>query len=155
MINKSEISRLAEEHLSETDNFLVDVVVNAGNCIVVEIDNEEGVCVDDCAALSRYLEANLDREVEDYELEVGSAGVTSPFKVLRQYQKHQGDEVEVLLRSGVKVCGVLTSVTENGIVLTLEKQVKPEGAKRKVTVHEEVSYTFEELKYTKYIIRFK
>ena len=97
----------------------------------------------------------LDRDVEDYELEVGSAGITSPFKVLRQYVKNIGNEVEMLLKNGSKLTGVLKSADENGVVVSVEKKVKPEGAKRKVTVVEDESYTFDEIKYTKYLIRFK
>ena len=96
-----------------------------------------------------------DRDVEDYELEVGSAGITSPFKVLRQYVKNIGNEVEMLLKNGSKLTGVLKSADENGVVVSVEKKVKPEGAKRKVTVVEDESYTFDEIKYTKYLIRFK
>ncbi|MEG1748431.1 MAG: ribosome assembly cofactor RimP [Tannerellaceae bacterium] len=155
MIERNVICQLAEEHLASTDNFLVDVVIKPGNFIVVEIDNDEGVFIEDCTALSRYLEEHLDREVEDFELEVGSAGVTSPFKILRQYQKNVGNEVEVLLKSGVKLEGILKSADTTGLVLTIEKQVKPEGAKRKITVQEDLTYTFDEIKYTKYLIRFK
>ena len=135
MIEKDVISQLVEEKLASSGNYLVDVVIKPGNLIIIEIDNDEGVCIDDCAELSRYVEGHLDRDVEDFELEVGSAGITSPFKVLRQY--------------------VLKSADENGVVVTVEKQVKPEGAKRKVTVREDQSYTFDEIKYTKYLIRFK
>ena len=155
MIEKGVITQLVEEKLASSDNYLVDVVIKPGNLIIIEIDNDEGVCIDDCAALSRYVEEHLDREVEDFELEVGSAGVTSPFKVLRQYVKNIGNEVEMLLKSGVKLTGVLKSADDNGVVVTVEKQVKPEGAKRKVTVQEDQSYTFDEIKYTKYLIRFK
>lgn len=155
MIEKSVVSQLAEEKLASSDNYLVDVVIKPGNLIVVEIDNDEGVCVEDCAVLSRFLEEHFDREVEDFELEVGSAGITSPFKILRQYVKNVGNEVEMLLKSGVKLEGVLKSADENGVVVVIEKQVKPEGSKRKVTIQEEQSYTFEEIKYTKYLIRFK
>ncbi|MDO4755291.1 MAG: ribosome assembly cofactor RimP [Parabacteroides sp.] len=155
MIDKSLITQLVEEKLAASDHFLVDVVIKPGNLIVIEIDNDEGVCIDDCAELSRYVESHLDREVEDFELEVGSAGVTSPFKVLRQYKKNIGNEVEMLLKCGTKLSGVLKDADENGVVVTIEKQVKPEGAKRKITVEEDLSYTFEEIKYTKYLIRFK
>lgn len=155
MIDKNIISQLVEEKLASSDHYLVDVMIKPGNLIVIEIDNDEGVCIDDCAELSRYVESHLDREVEDYELEVGSAGITSPFKVLRQYVKNIGNEVEMLLKSGVKLSGVLKAADEKGVVVTVEKQVKPEGAKRKVTVEEDLSYTFEEIKYTKYLIRFK
>lgn len=155
MIDKNVIRQLVEEKLAPSELFLVDVEVKAGNLIVVEIDSDEAVSIDDCAALSRYLEEHLDREKEDFELEVGSAGITSPFKVLRQYVKNIGNEVEILLKAGVKLTGVLKEATEAGIVVTVEKQVKPEGAKRKITVEEDQSYTYEEIKYTKYLIRFK
>jgi ribosome maturation factor RimP len=155
MMDKAVISKLAEDFLASSENYLVDVDIKPGNVIVVEIDNDEGVCVDDCAALSRYIEENLDRDMEDFELEVGSAGITSPFKILRQYQKNIGNEVEILLKSGAKLTGVLKDANESGILLTVSKQVKPEGAKRKVTVEEDVPYTFDEIKYTKYLIRFK
>ena len=155
MIEKKVVSQLIEEKLASSSNYLVDVVIKPGNLIVVEIDNDEAVSIDDCAELSRSLEEHLDRDVEDYELEVGSAGITSPFKVLRQYVKNIGNEVEMLLKNGSKLTGVLKSADENGVVVSVEKKVKPEGAKRKVTVVEDESYTFDEIKYTKYLIRFK
>lgn len=141
--------------MASSDNYLVDVVIKPGNLIIVEIDNDEAVSIDDCVQLSRYVEEHLDREVEDYELEVGSAGITSPFKILRQYQKNIGNEVEMQLRSGTKLTGILKDASEEGVVITVARQVKPEGAKRKTTVEEDQSYTFDEIKYTKYLIRFK
>ncbi len=155
MIDRNVILQLVEEKLASTEMFLVDVEVKTGNVIVVEIDSDEAVSIDDCVALSRWLEEHLDRDKEDFELEVGSAGITSPFKVLRQYVKNIGNEVEILLKAGVKLTGVLKEADENGIVVTVEKQVKPEGAKRKITVQEDQSYTYDEIKYTKYLIRFK
>ena len=95
------------------------------------------------------------RDAEDFELEVGSAGITSPFKVLRQYQKNVGNEVEMLLKSGQKKVGVLTAVDPFSATISVEKKVKPEGAKRPILVNEEEKYPFEEIKYTKYVIRFK
>jgi ribosome maturation factor RimP len=154
MIEKETISRLVEEKLVASANYLVDVTVKPGNLIVVEIDNDEGVSIDDCADISRYLESCLDREVEDYELEVGSAGITAPFKVLRQYLRNVGKEVELQLKSGAKLKGILKAADEKGLVLTVETQVKPEGAKRKQTVEEDRPYLFDEIKYTKYVIRF-
>ncbi|MCD8044761.1 MAG: ribosome assembly cofactor RimP [Tannerellaceae bacterium] len=155
MIDKDNIVQLAEEFLTDSENYLVDVVIKPGNLIVVEIDNDQAVDIDDCVALSRFLESRLDRDEEDYELEVGSAGITSPLKILRQYLKYTGKEVEVLLKSGLKETGILKSADESGIVLEIEKKIKPEGAKRKVTVQEEQSYTYEEIKNTKYLLRFK
>ena len=155
MIDKQMVIQLAEEKLASSGNYLVDVEIQPGNVIIVEIDNDEAVCIDDCVELSRFIEEHLDQDSEDFELEVGSAGITSPFKILRQYQKNIGKEVEVLLASGKKLTGILKSADENGIVLTVEKQVKPEGAKRKITVEEDLAYTYNEIKSTKYLIRFK
>lgn len=155
MIDKQMVIQLAEEKLASSGNYLVNVEIQPGNVIIVEIDNDEAVCIDDCVELSRFIEEHLDRDSEDFELEVGSAGITSPFKILRQYQKNIGKEVEVLLASGMKLTGILKSADENGIVLTVEKQVKPEGAKRKITVEEDLAYTYNEIKSTKYLIRFK
>lgn len=155
MIEKNVVSKLVEEKLASSDNYLVDVVIKPGNLIIVEIDNDEAVSIDDCADLSRYLEEHLDRDVEDYELEVGSAGITSPFKILRQYRKNIGNEVEMQLKNGIKLTGILKDAGEEGAVITVAKQVKAEGAKRKTTVEEDQSYTFDEIKYTKYLIRFK
>ena len=155
MIDKRVIEQLVEEKLASSSNYLVSVEVQPGNIIVVEIDNDDAVSIDDCVELSRYIEEHLDRDAEDFELEVGSAGITSPFKVLRQYKKNIGNEVEVLTKNGVKLTGLLKSADEEGFVVTVTKQVKPEGAKRKVTIEEDLSYTYNEIKYTKYLIRFK
>jgi ribosome maturation factor RimP len=155
MIEREKIVELVEDKLASSDNYLVDVIVKQGNLIVVEIDSDQAVGIDDCVELSRYLESQLNREEEDFELEVGSAGITSPFKIHRQYSKNVGNEVEVLLKSGVKLTGMLKSADEKGITLSVEKKVKPEGAKRKITMEEEQRYTYDEIKYTKYLIRFK
>ena len=101
MIQKEIIIKLVNSKLVGTRYFLVDVLVSADNVIKVEIDAEEGVDIDFCVELNRFIEANFDREVEDYELEVGSAGLTSPFKVRRQYEKNLNKEVEVLVSNGV------------------------------------------------------
>ena len=155
MIEKNTIRQLAEEKLAASDYFVVDVEIKPGNVIVVEIDSDKAVSIDDCAELSRYIEEHLDRDAEDFELEVGSAGITSPFKVLRQYRKNIGNEVEMLLKAGKKLTGILKDANEENVTLTVEKQVKPEGAKRKITVEEDQTYSYDEIKYTKYLIRFK
>ena len=86
---------------------------------------------------------------------MGSAGLTEPFKVLKQYEKNLGNEVETLTREGKKFTGVLTEVHENEFVLEIEKSIKPEGAKRKTIVSENLTFPYEEIKTTKYLIRFK
>ena len=154
-------ARLAAPIVEEQGCSLWDVeyVKEAGTWYLrVLIDKEGGVDILDCEAISRQLSDLLDEAdpIEgSYTLEVGSAGITSPFKVLRQYVKNIGNEVEMLLKNGSKLTGVLKSADENGVVVSVEKKVKPEGAKRKVTVVEDESYTFDEIKYTKYLIRFK
>jgi ribosome maturation factor RimP len=155
MIEKVVVQEIAEEFLKDSENYLVDIDVKSGNVIVVEIDNDLAVSIDDCVALNRFIESRLDRDIEDYELEVGSSGVSQPFKHFRQYKKNTGKEVEVLLKNGKKQSGKLKDATENQFIITVEKQVKPEGAKRKTTVDEDLVVAYDEIKYTKNIIRFK
>lgn len=155
MIEKKLIIDFAAQYLDGSPNYLTDVLVSTDNSITVEIDNDQGVDIDDCVALSRYLESKLDRDTEDFELTVTSAGLSSPFKILRQYKKYEGREVEVLSKGGQKINGVLKSSDDNGFVVTVVKKVKPEGAKRKIEVEEDIRFAFEEVKHTKYLIRFK
>lgn len=155
MIDKTVVAGFTEEYLRGSSNYVTDVTVTNDNLITVEIDNDKGVNIDDCVALSRFLEEKLNRDVEDFELTVTSAGITSPFKTLRQYRKYIGEEVEVLGKKGEKRTGLLKSADENGFVVTVSKMVKPEGAKRKTAIEEDIHFAFEEIKYTKYHIRFK
>ncbi len=155
MIDKNLVKEIVEEGLADSDSFLVDVMVRPGNIIVVEIDNEEGIDIDECVSLNRFIESKLDREVEDYELEVGSAGVTQPFKVLRQYQKNIGNEVEVLSKDGRKLSGILKDANEEYFTVTVMTKVKIEGEKRKKEVGMDLDFKYEEIKHCKYLIRFK
>ena len=88
-------------------------------------------------------------------LEVGSAGIGQPFKVLQQYRNHVGKEVEVLKKDGRKLCGVLKDADEQHFTVTIEKKVKPEGVKRPQLVQEDETFAYDEIKYTKYLISFK
>ena len=155
MISKSIVEGIVNEWLEGKEYFLVDVQVSPDDKIVVEIDHAEGVWIDDCVELSRFIESKLDREEEDYELEVGSAGIGQPFKVLQQYYIHIDKEVEVLTKDGRKMEGVLKEVADDHFIVTIQKKVKPEGAKRPKLVDEDVTFTYEEIKYTKYLISFK
>ena len=130
MIEKNVVTRIVEEWLDGKDYFLVDVSVSPDDKIVVEIDHADGVWIDDCVDLSRYIESRLSREDEDYELEVGSAGIGQPFKVLKQYQIYIGKEVEVMDNTGKKWKGVLADANEENFTVTMTVKVKPEGAKR-------------------------
>ncbi len=155
MIQKEFIYQLVEEFIADTEHFIVDVKVSPDNDIVVELDSEKGIDIEYCAELSRFIESKFDREVEDFELEVGSAGLGSPFKVLKQYQKNIGNEVEILTKAGKKFSAMLKDATEESFTVTVTRQIKPEGAKRKITVEEDVVFPYNEVKYTKYLIRFK
>lgn len=155
MIEKDYIKEVVDGFLQDTSMFLVDVSVHPGNVIVVEIDSEDNIGIDDCITLSRNIESKLDRDVEDFELEVGSAGLTSPFKIPRQYKKNEGNEIEVLTKTGQKLSGILKASDDNGFVVTITKMVKPEGAKKKTAVEEDLPFAYDEVKHTKYLIRFK
>jgi ribosome maturation factor RimP len=155
MIDKLLVYQAVEKKLEGTEYFIVDVKVTPDNNILVEVDTPNGVDIDFCVELTKHIEAQFDREVEDYALEVGSAGLTQPFKVLKQYQKNIGNEVEVLTKAGKKMAGILTKAEEHQFTIEIEKKIKEEGAKRKTIVTEEIPFMYEDVKYTKYIIRFK
>ena len=155
MIDKNFIENIVTNYTQGTEMFLVDIVIRPGNIIVVELDSENGISIDDCIQLSKTIESQLDRDAEDFELEVGSVGITSPLRIPRQYKKNEGNEVEVLTKDGKKMSGMLKSSDDNGFVLTITKMVKPEGAKKKTAVEEDIPLAYNEVKYTKYLIRFK
>lgn len=154
MIDKNDITTLATEFLTDSPNYLVDVSIAPGNSILVEIDNDNGVDIDDCIALSRHIESGLDREAEDFELTVTSAGLTSPLKTKRQYKKYEGKEMEIFTKKGEKINALLQSSDDEGFTVQISKMVKPEGAKRKVEVTDQVRFRYDEVKHTKYKIRF-
>lgn len=150
MIDKEAIRNFVEGYLEGKELFLVDVKVTPGNEIDVEVDCAEGVDIDDCVELSRAIEGEFDRDVEDYELTVGSCGLTSPFKVHRQYEMHLGDPVEVLARDGKKYRGTLDSVAEDTFTVIVAEKVKREGEKRPSIEDVAHEFRFDEVKYTKY-----
>lgn len=155
MIEKKTVQSIVENWLEDKEYFLVDVDVTPDDRIVVEIDHAEGVWIEDCVSLSRFIEEQLDRDDEDYELEVGSAGIGQPFKVEQQYHNCVGKVVEVLAADGLKFKGELTSVDgRNFTIMTQEKQ-KQEGKKRPVLVDVEKQFSMDEVKYCKYVIDFK
>ena len=155
MIDKTVVKKLVEEWLDGKDYFLVDIEISSDNRIVVEIDHADGVWIEDCAELSRYIEERLDRDVEDYELEVGSAGLGQPFKVPQQYLNFIGQEVEVLDADGKKVKGILKSVDDHLFTVTVREKVKEEGKKRPTMTDVDRTVDMEKVKYTKYLISFK
>lgn len=155
MIDKKFLITHAEQFLEGSDNYLVDVTINPSNIISIEIDNDNGVNINDCVILSRHLESKLNRDEEDFEITVSSVGLTAPFKTLRQYQKNIGNEVEVLTKKGQKLFGILKLATDDNFTITISKKRRLEGAKRKTEVSEELQFKYEEIKHTKFVIRFK
>lgn len=154
MIDKQEITDVVNGALAGTDAFLVDVTVSGDNRIVVEIDSATSIGIDDCARINNIIENHFDRDVEDYELEVGSAGLTSPLRVKAQYDKNIGNPVEVLTADGRKLKGELKAATDSDFTIVVSRKVKPEGAKRPVMVDEDITLKYDEIKYTKYLIEF-
>lgn len=155
MIDKSVVKAVVEEWLQDKEYFLVDIEVSPDDKIVVEIDHVDGVWIEDCVELSRYIESRLSRDEEDYELEVGSAGLGQPFKVPQQYIIFIGKEVEVLDRDGKKIQGTLKSVNGNDFVVAVDEKVKIEGKKRPEIQSVDHAFQMDQVKYTKYLISFK
>jgi ribosome maturation factor RimP len=154
MIEKKTVCQIVEEWLEDKDYFLVEVTVSPDDRIVVEIDHAEGVWIEDCVELSRYIESKLNREEEDYELEVGSAGIGQPFKVLQQYLNHIGKDVEVMTKDGRKLTGTLKEADEQHFTVSVPTKVKEKGAKRPKMVDVDNTFGYDDVKYTKYQIKF-
>ena len=155
MINKEVVKTVVEEWLQNNDYFLVDIIFGADDRIVIEIDHADGVWIEDCAELSRFLQEKLGDELGDYELEVGSAGLGQPFKVEQQYRNHVGDEVEVLQQDGIKLKGVLKSVEGRTFTITVQEKQTVEGKKRPVMVDVDKQFSMDEVKSVKYLLAFK
>ena len=155
MIDVERVGQLVNEWLAGRDYFLTDLNVSNDNKVVVEIDCKDGVWIDDCVELSRFIERNLSRDEEDYDLEVGSAGLGQPFKVVQQWVNHIGDEVELLTAEGRKLRGVLLAADEEGFNVLVKEKIRPEGAKRSKTQGVEHRYAYGEVKWTRYIFNFK
>ena len=155
MIERNTVKTVVEEWLSGNDYFLVDVIFTPDDRIVVEIDHADGVWIEDCAELSRFMQERLGDELGDYELEVGSAGIGQPFKVEQQYLNHIGKDVEVLDAEGKKVQGVLKQVDGRNFVVTVKEKQKLEGKKRPQLVDVDKTFNMDNIKYTKYLLSFK
>lgn len=155
MINKDTVRSIVEEWLDGKEYFLVDIEISPDDRIVVEIDHADGVWIEDCVELSRFIEDHLSRDEEDYELEVGSAGLGQPFKVAQQYHCFVGKDVEVLDADGKKYKGVLKAVEGNDFTVTVQEKQKVEGKKRPQLVETDYSFQMDKVKYTKYLINFK
>ena len=146
MIEKIKILELVNSALEGSDKFLVNLKITPDNRIFVDIDGDNGVTIDDCIALSRAVESQLDREEEDFELNVGSAGADMPLKLTRQYRRHVGRELEVVMVDGERVDGTLEEVTDDDIVV-----VTP-GSKKQAPQEHRLAYR--DIKSARVAIRF-
>ncbi len=155
MMDTKKITALAEQKLQGTDLFVVDCTCSPANEIELILDSDTSVGIDACADLSRAIEAELDRDAEDFSLTVMSAGIGSELRSLRQYRKLVGNSVEVLLANGIKLLARLDEVTEEGITLSYEEKQTVEGKKRKQLVKVCRTYPFSEIKSTKEWLDFK
>lgn len=154
MITLEQIKKLTDEKLEGTTNFIVDISIKPGNKITILLDNDNGVSIGDCVAMSRHVEFSLDRETEDFELNVMSPGLTEPFKILRQYEKYINKEVDVVTKENKKLTGKLLSANNEGIVLEVQTKEKVEGKKSKQTIINNIPLTFNQIKETKVVISF-
>lgn len=151
MITEEQITRLIDQHLTGGDIFLVEVTVKPGNFISVFIDGDRGVTIDACRELNHFLNESLDRDHEDFDLTVSSAGADRPLKLPRQFKKNIGKSLDVVTRTGEKISGVVLTANETAIELEILLQKKPV----RVTEKKIVSLKFIDIKAAKEVIMFK
>lgn len=154
MIDKGLIEKLVKERLSE-DQFVVMISVSESNRIDIFIDGYNGLTIDQCVAVSRHVEHSLDREEEDFSLQVSSPGLSEKFRVKEQYFKYRGKAIEVVLGEGAEFEGTLVAADDVGIVLETAVKEKPEGARKKIVVVKEHHLKYDEIKSAKAVISFK
>ena len=153
MINTEKIEKIIKDWTEDKDIFFVALSISPENTIKVSLDKPEGITIDECVLISRMIEAKLNRDEEDYELQVSSPGLNMPFKVIEQYYKNMGNEIEVITQDGLKNKGVLNKVTDTGIELGIKAQVKKE--KKKKVIYKNISFDFNQIKTAKTVIVFK
>ena len=154
-MNVSEIKDAISNEIVARGCYLVDVTVSKDNEIEVIIESEEGrIELDDCVAINRYFETCFDREKEDYELTVTSAGLDLPFKVLKQYIKAVGTKVEVQLKGGKKLIATLTAADEESITLSYTAKEAVEGKKKKELVEHNDRFTMDQVNSVRPYIEF-
>lgn len=155
MIKANDVIRLVEQAIEGSDMFLVEVTVTPDNRIEISLDSLTGVSIDNCVQVSRFIEDNLSRDEEDYELMVASAGLSEPLKILKQYEKNLGKEVDVVLKNGQKKTGILREATDTTITIEYETKELVEGKKRKQTVVKTEEWSLNDIKSTKIVINVK
>ncbi len=155
MIDTDKIKSIAEQELEGGPLFVIDVKATPSNEVEVTIDSDGDVDIDDCVALSRAIESHFDREEEDFELTVASAGVGYPLKSPRQYKKLIGRPVEIVLKNGTKITAELRGADESSVTVHYTESRAVEGKKRKQLFEVEKTYPLSEIKTTKEFLDFK
>ena len=155
MITKTQVVELLTAEFGETPLFFVDIDVTGANDIRVLVDNDNGISISDCVTVSRFLESSFDREIEDFSLQVMSAGADQPFKVTRQYVKNVGRQVAVKLLDGENFTGELVAANADEAHVKVREKRRVEGRKSKEWVEEIFALPYENIKETKVIISFK
>ena len=151
MITEKQLTKLIGEHFEGSEFFLVDLVLKPGNQISIFIDGDQRVTIEACRLLSRFLEDNLDRETEDFDLTVSSAGADRPLKLPRQYRKNIGNELDLVTGKGDKITGRVLAADESGIEIELPPAKKTKAPQEPVKLR----LTFDEIKTAKEVISFK
>lgn len=154
MIKKEQVEKLTLECLAD-EYFIVGISVSQGNSIDVVIDGDNGVNIQKCVDVSRHIEQGLNREEDDFELSVYSAGLGQPFKVYRQYLKNQGREVEVTVKNEKPLKGIIKEVDETGFNLEVKTKEKVEGSNKKTEVVKNYRIAFDSNPDVRNIISFK
>lgn len=148
MIDKDKIIELANPAIDNTDMFIVDVRISKDNRISLVIDSDSGVKIQDCINVSRAIEGNLDREKEDFELNVMSFGVGEPLVLKRQYKKNLSREIRVIYNDSQVIEGELAEVNDDYIT------VRPKSKKKKDKI-EDINIAYQNIKEAKIIVSFK
>ncbi|HUX56031.1 MAG TPA: hypothetical protein VMV77_03595 [Bacteroidales bacterium] len=150
MVEKQYIKEIVEEFIKGTGQFLVAVKVSSANRITVLIDKNEGITIDECAAMHKHIENSIDRKKEDFELQVSSPGLDMPFIVIEQFYKNESRKVEVVDKDGSKFTGTLKNVTEGGFEIVTEVKVKGKTKELK-----DLSFNFDQIISTRVILTIK
>ncbi len=154
MITQEQIKSLVSQKIEGTEIFFVDVLIRHGNSILILLDKPESISIDECVGISRFINSKLDREIEDYDLEVSSPGLGYPFKVKEQYLKNIGKVVEVVMKDGIKFSGKLLNFSGERVEMEILVKDKSDN-KRKNLVPEKIVLDINKIKSTKEVISFK
>jgi ribosome maturation factor RimP len=155
MIAREQIEKIITPKIEEEGLFIVEISVSSSNRITVFIDGDKGVTIDQCIDISRLIDQSLNRDEEDFELDVSSAGLDLPLKVQRQYIKNIGRLVDVVLSNGQKLTGKIVNANDEGVNLEVEKNIQIEGKKRKQPVTEIDTFKYSDIKSTKIVVSFR